>query len=96
MNLCMTAGFWERRVVSYISMFRLPVFPPRALNGIYVCEARFASCLLTIGTDGETTSLAGFLSTSNHLAPDNAQGIVQVTTDAPIYWTVELQPDSQA
>ena len=38
---------------------------------------------------GEACSLGGFLSTSNHLVhPD---GDVHLTTDAPIYWTIELQ-----
>lgn len=41
--------------------------------------------------DGATTSLGGFLSTSNHLAGD---GCVAVRTDAPVYWTVELKPDA--
>lgn len=41
--------------------------------------------------DGEATSLGGFMSTSNHLAPGNDAGKVRLTTDAPIYWTVELK-----
>ncbi|KAL4400332.1 thiamine diphosphokinase [Malassezia pachydermatis] len=42
---------------------------------------------------GETSTLGGFLSTSNHLAHDNGDGVVTITTDVPVYWTVELQTD---
>ena len=46
-------------------------------------------------TDGALTSLGGFLSTSNHLAP-GGDGTVELRTDAPVYWTVELKSDSDA
>ncbi|WFD36740.1 ribonuclease Z [Malassezia cuniculi] len=43
--------------------------------------------------NGELSSLGGFLSTSNHLAPDG-DGTVCVQTDSPVYWTVELKEDA--
>lgn len=43
----------------------------------------------------QKSSLGGFFSTSNHLAPDNEAGIVLIETDAPVYWTVELKPDAE-
>ncbi|WFC95774.1 ribonuclease Z [Malassezia brasiliensis] len=42
---------------------------------------------------GEPSFMGGFFSTSNHLAPDNPEGMVHIGTDAPVYWTVELQRD---
>lgn len=45
-------------------------------------------------TDGNVSTLGGFMSTSNHFAPDNKHGVVTVSTDAPLYWTVELQDDN--
>ncbi|GAC93860.1 hypothetical protein PHSY_001427 [Pseudozyma hubeiensis SY62] len=39
----------------------------------------------------DSTTLGGFLSTSNHLADE--QGSVEVENDEPVYWTVELRPD---
>lgn len=56
-----------------------------ASNGICVCQR--------LTTEGEPSFLGGFLSTSNHLAPDNSEGVVDLKTDAPFYWTVELQHD---
>lgn len=43
--------------------------------------------------EGDSTTLGGFLSTSNHLA--DQQGVVEVENDEPVYWTVELRPDDQ-
>lgn len=43
--------------------------------------------------EGDSTTLGGFLSTSNHL--ENQDGVVQVENDEPVYWTVELRPDDQ-
>lgn len=42
---------------------------------------------------GELTTLGGFLSTSNHLF--DVEGVVNVETDKPVYWTVELRPDDE-
>ena len=57
-----------------------------------------SACVSTAGLEwdlcGELTSLGGFLSTSNHLAP-GGDGTVEVHTNAPVYWTVELKPDSE-
>lgn len=41
----------------------------------------------------DSTTLGGFLSTSNHLADE--QGVVEVENDEPVYWTVELRPDDE-
>ncbi|TKY84521.1 hypothetical protein EX895_006423 [Sporisorium graminicola] len=41
--------------------------------------------------EGDSTTLGGFLSTSNHLYDD--EGVVRVENDEPVYWTVELRPD---
>ncbi|WFD00320.1 ribonuclease Z [Malassezia yamatoensis] len=43
---------------------------------------------------GEPSFLGGFLSTSNRLAPDNPHGRVEIQTDAPVYWTIELRQDT--
>lgn len=43
--------------------------------------------------DGDSTTLGGFLSTSNHLYDE--QGVVRVENDEPVYWTVELRPDDE-
>lgn len=43
--------------------------------------------------EGDSTTLGGFLSTSNHL--HDKDGVVQVETDEPVYWTVELRPDEE-
>ncbi|SHO79658.1 Similar to S.cerevisiae protein THI80 (Thiamine pyrophosphokinase) [Malassezia sympodialis ATCC 42132] len=45
--------------------------------------------------ESQKSSLGGFLSTSNHLAPDNLSGTVLIETDSPVYWTVELQVDTE-
>ncbi|KAJ1022804.1 hypothetical protein NDA18_005137 [Ustilago nuda] len=42
--------------------------------------------------EGKSTTLGGFLSTSNCLF--DKEGVVQVENDEPVYWTVELRPDS--
>lgn len=43
--------------------------------------------------EGDSTTLGGFLSTSNHL--HDKDGVVQVENDEPVYWTVELRPDEE-
>ncbi len=43
--------------------------------------------------EGDSTTLGGFLSTSNHLG--NKEGAVEVENDEPVYWTVELRPDDE-
>ena len=43
--------------------------------------------------EGDSTTLGGFLSTSNHLHDE--QGAVEVENDEPVYWTVELRPDDE-
>ena len=45
--------------------------------------------------ESQKSSLGGFLSTSNHLAPDNLSGTVLIESDSPVYWTVELQVDTE-
>lgn len=35
--------------------------------------------------------MGGLVSTSNHIAPNNLDGIVRLFTDKPVYWTVELR-----
>ncbi|KAI3617836.1 hypothetical protein CBS9595_003745 [Malassezia furfur] len=52
-----------------------------------------ARTLIVSENSGEPSFLGGFFSSNNHLAPDNAQGIVHIGADAPVYWTVELQRD---
>ncbi|WFD32508.1 ribonuclease Z [Malassezia sp. CBS 17886] len=51
--------------------------------------ARISTEGLEWNLNGEASWLGGLLSTSNHLAPGNAAGIVRLTNDAPVYWTVE-------
>ncbi|KAJ1022452.1 hypothetical protein NDA16_003441 [Ustilago loliicola] len=43
--------------------------------------------------EGDSTTLGGFLSTSNHLY--DKEGVVEVENDEPVYWTVELRPDGE-
>lgn len=39
-----------------------------------------------------TSHLGGLISTSNHLVDD---GTVGLTTDVPVYWSIELKPDEE-
>ncbi|PWY98197.1 hypothetical protein BCV70DRAFT_201987 [Testicularia cyperi] len=52
--------------------------------------ARVSTKGLEWNLDGQVTTLGGFLSTSNHVQDE--EGRVELETDQPVYWTVELKP----
>lgn len=61
--------------------------------GVGNAGAKVSTKGLEWNLDGESTTLGGFLSTSNHL--QDKEGVVEVENDEPVYWTVELRPDDQ-
>ena len=61
--------------------------------GVGTSGAKVSTKGLEWNLEGESTTLGGFLSTSNHLW--DKEGVVEVENDEPVYWTVELRPDAE-
>ncbi|SJX63688.1 related to Ribonuclease Z / related to thiamin pyrophosphokinase 1 [Sporisorium reilianum f. sp. reilianum] len=61
--------------------------------GVGSSGAKVSTKGLEWNLNGDSTTLGGFLSTSNHLYDE--KGVVRVENDEPVYWTVELRPDDE-
>ena len=82
----MIAPFWGRRVEFCLQVQAQHMCIPKDQNGTQV-----RAYVYQLTRDGCATEMGGLVSTSNHIAPNNLDGIVRLLTDKPVYWTVELR-----